>query len=160
MKIALINPSVPKSLKKENLGLAYLSATLQSDGHQTKIIDEIAGDDVWDGLDSFRPDIVGLSFMTMYALRAYEIAARVKKQYGVPVVMGGAHPTAMPEEAIQHGDCVIRGEAELSFPQVLTSGKIEGIIDPQVPTDLDALPEPRRDQLNLDLYAAAGEEIA
>ncbi|MDZ4860661.1 MAG: radical SAM protein [Candidatus Hydrogenedentes bacterium] len=160
MKIALINPSVPKSLKKENLGLAYLSATLQSDGHCTKIIDEIAGDDVWAGLDEFKPDVVGLSFMTMYALRAYEIAARIKKERGLPVVMGGAHPTAMPEEAIQHGDCVIRGEAEWSFPQALRSGKLEGIIDPEVPADLDALPEPRRDQLNLDLYAAAGEEIA
>ena len=121
MKIALINPSVPRSLKKENLGLAYLSATLQADGHQTRIIDEIAGDDVWQGIDEFKPDIAGISFMTMYALRAYEIAGRIKKERGLTVVMGGAHPTAMPEEAIQHGDCVIRGEAEWSFPHAITS---------------------------------------
>jgi radical SAM superfamily enzyme YgiQ (UPF0313 family) len=160
MKIALINPSVPKSLKKENLGLAYLSATLQADGHKTRIIDEIAGDDVWQGLDAFRPDVVGISFMTMYALRAYEIADRIRKERGVTVVMGGAHPTAVPEEAIAHADCVIRGEAEWTFPKALGSGKLAGIIEPEVPTQLDALPEPRRDQLNLDLYAAAGEEIA
>jgi radical SAM superfamily enzyme YgiQ (UPF0313 family) len=160
MKIALINPSVPRSLKKENLGLAYLSATLQADGHQTRIIDEIAGDDVWQGIDAFRPDVVGISFMTMYALRAYQIADRIKKERGLTVVMGGAHPTAMPEEALQHSDCVIRGEAEWSFPRAITSGKLAGIIEPEVPTQLDALPEPRRDQLNLDLYAAAGEEIA
>ena len=55
---------------------------------------------------------------------------------------------------------MIRGEAEWSFPQAITRGKLEGIIEPEVPTQLDALPEPRRDQLNLDLYAAAGEEIA
>lgn len=160
MKIALINPSVPKSLKKENLGLAYLSATLQADGHKTRIIDEIAGDDVWQGLDEFKPDVVGISFMTMYALRAYEIADRIKKERGLTVVMGGAHPTAMPEEAIQHGDCVIRGEAEWTFPRALQSGRLEGVIEPEVPAQLDALPEPRRDQLKLDLYAAAGEEIA
>jgi hypothetical protein len=90
MRIALINPSVPKSLKKENLGLAYLSATLQADGHQTRIIDEIAGQDIERGLDEFRPDIVGISFMTMYALRAYELADRIRKERGLTVVMGGA----------------------------------------------------------------------
>ncbi|MCL4853469.1 MAG: B12-binding domain-containing radical SAM protein, partial [Bryobacteraceae bacterium] len=156
MRIALINPSVPRSLKKENLGLAYLSATLQADGHQTKIIDEIAGQDVEAGLDEFRPDIVGISFMTMYALRAYELADRIRKERGLTVVMGGAHPTAMPEEALEHSDCVIRGEAEWTFPQAITSGKLE----PAVPPVLDDIPEPRRDQLDLDQYAAAGEEIA
>ncbi|GMU91595.1 MAG: hypothetical protein AMXMBFR4_06530 [Candidatus Hydrogenedentota bacterium] len=160
MKIALINPSVPKSLKKENLGLAYLSATLQSEGHTTRIIDEIAGDDVERELDEFRPDVVGISFMTMYAMRAYELADRIKAERGLTVVMGGAHPTAMPHEALEHGDCVIRGEAEWTFPRALRQGKLEGIIEPDVPSDLDALPEPRRDQLKLDVYAAAGEEIA
>ncbi len=160
MRIALINPSVPRSLKKENLGLAYLSATLQADGHQTKIIDEIAGQDVEAGLDEFRPDIVGISFMTMYALRAYELADRIRKERGLTVVMGGAHPTAMPEEALEHSDCVIRGEAEWTFPQAITSSKLEGIIEPAVPPVLDDIPEPRRDQLDLDQYAAAGEEIA
>jgi radical SAM superfamily enzyme YgiQ (UPF0313 family) len=160
MKIALINPSVPKSLKKENLGLAYLSATLGSEGYQTRIIDEIAGDNVERELDEFRPDLVGISFMTMYAMRAYELADRIKAQRGLTVVMGGAHPTAMPEEALEHGDCVIRGEAEWTFPRALRQGKLEGIIGPDVPSDLDALPEPRRDQLKLEVYAAAGEEIA
>jgi radical SAM superfamily enzyme YgiQ (UPF0313 family) len=160
MRIALINPSVPRSLKKENLGLAYLSATLQADGHQTRIIDEIAGQDVEAGLDEFRPDVVGISFMTMYALRAYELADRIRTQRGLTVVLGGAHPTAMPDEALEHGDCVIRGEAEWTFPQGITSGKLEGIIEPAVPPVLDEIPEPKRDQLDLDQYAAAGEEIA
>jgi radical SAM superfamily enzyme YgiQ (UPF0313 family) len=160
MRIALINPSVPRSLKKENLGLAYLSATLQADGHQTRIIDEIAGQDVEAGLDEFRPDVVGISFMTMYALRAYELADRIRTQRGLTVVLGGAHPSAMPEEALEHADCVIRGEAEWTFPQAITSGKLEGIIEPAVPSVLDEIPEPKRDQLDLDQYAAAGEEIA
>lgn len=160
MKIALVNPSVPRSLKKENLGLAYISATLQEDAHQTRIIDEIAGQNVEEELDAFRPDIVGISFMTMYAQRAYELADRIKKERGLTVVMGGAHPTAMPEEAIQHSDCVVRGEAEWTFPKVIASGKVEGIVDIEVPPVLDDLPEPRRDQLDLDLYASAGEEIA
>ena len=55
MKIALINPTVPGSLKKENLGLAYLAASLEADGHTTRILDEIAGQDVEVGLDVLRP---------------------------------------------------------------------------------------------------------
>ena len=160
MKIALINPSVRGSLKKENLGLAYLAATLESSGHTTRIIDEIAGQDIDAALDEFRPDIVGISFMTMYANRAYALAARIKKERGLTIVLGGAHPTALPEEAIEHADCVIRGEAEWTFPKVLDSGKVEGIIEPLTPDSLDALPEPARWQLDLDTYAEAGEELA
>lgn len=160
MKVALINPSVPGSLKKENLGLAYLSATLESDGHKTRIVDEIAGDDVERALDEFKADIVGISFMTMYALRAYELADRIRKTRGLTVVLGGAHPTALPHEAMEHADCVIRGEAEFTFPQLLTRGKIEGIIEPEPPAELDTIPLPNRSQLNLDLYAGAGEELA
>lgn len=160
MKIALINPSVPGSLKKENLGLAYLSAALETDGHTTRIIDEIAGQDVESGLDDFRPDIVGISFMTMYALRAYDLARSIKEKRGLTVVLGGAHPTAMPDEAIQHADCVIRGEAEWAFPKLITSGRIEGIVDAPSPEDLEELPLPNRSQLDLDIYASAGEELA
>ena len=160
MKIALINPSVPGSLKKENLGLAYLAATLEADGHTTRIVDEIAGQEVDPALDEFKPDIVGLSFMTMYAPRAYQLADRIKKERGLTIVMGGAHPTALPEEAIEHADCVIRGEAEWAFPKLLDSGNVTGIIDPVIPDDLDAIPIPSRWQLDLDTYAAAGEEIA
>lgn len=160
MKIALINPSVKGSLKKENLGLAYLAATLEAAGHKTRIIDEIAGQDVEAGLDEFKPDLAGISFMTMYAPRAYALADRIRRERGLTVVMGGAHPTALPEEALEHADCVIRGEAEWAFPAVIDSGRIEGVVDPQNPDDLDRLPMPSRWQLDLDAYAGAGEEIA
>jgi len=160
MKIALINPSVKGSLKKENLGLANLAAALESDGHTTRILDEIAGQNVNAGLDDFRPDLVGISFMTMYALRAYELSQQIKRERGLTVILGGAHPTALPEEAIEFADCVVRGEAEHTFPQVVTSGKIEGIIEAAAPPDLDRLPIPSRWQLDLDTYAAAGEELA
>lgn len=160
MKVALINPSAPASLKKENLGLAYLAACLQADGHKTRIIDEVAGQDVDKGLDDFRPDLAGISFMTMYAPRAYALADRIRKQRGLTVVLGGAHPTALPDEAIEHADCVVRGEAELVLPKLLTHGRIEGVIDQEPPRDLDALPLPARGQLDLDFYAAADEALA
>lgn len=160
MKVALINPAVPASLKKENLGLAYLAASLSRAGHVTRIIDEIAGQQTAEALRAFKPDVAGISFMTMTALRAYAIADDIRKSHGIPVVLGGAHATALAEEALEHADAVIRGEAEITFPELLDSGKAEGIIEARPPNDLDALPLPAREQLDLDFYAAAGEELA
>ena len=160
MKVALINPSVPAALKKENLGLAYIAASLQADGHKTRILDEIAGQDVDQGLDAFGPDIVGISFMTMFAGHVYELADRIRATRGLTVVFGGPHAAALPEEALLHGDCVIRGEAERAFPALLTRGRVEGVIDADSPEALDALPMPDRAQLDLEFYAAAREGFA
>jgi radical SAM superfamily enzyme YgiQ (UPF0313 family) len=56
-------------------------------------------------------DLVGITAMTHQATRAYEIADQLRQE-GVPVIMGGMHPTVMPEEALAHADAVVIGEAE------------------------------------------------
>jgi len=160
MKVALINPGVDASLMKENLGLAYLAACLEAAGHQTRIVDEVVGQQVNDALDEFRPDVVGITFMTMHALRAYALADNIRREWGLTLIAGGAHATALPDEALGHFDCVVRGESELTLPRLLTGGRIEGIVEAECPTDLDALPLPKRDQLDLDAYAGAGDELA
>lgn len=64
-------------------------------------------------------DLVGVSvFTTAVAPRAYELAARYRDQ-GIPVVMGGAHPSALPEEALRFADSVVVGEGEAVWPEVL-----------------------------------------
>ncbi|MCD6481261.1 MAG: B12-binding domain-containing radical SAM protein [Thermoplasmata archaeon] len=63
-------------------------------------------------------DLVGISSMTATAPRAYKIADEFRAR-GVKVVLGGYHPTAMPEEAKQHADAVVIGEAEEVWPQVI-----------------------------------------
>lgn len=59
------------------------------------------------------PDVslLALTVETHTARRAYQIA-REYRALGVPVVMGGHHPTFMPDEALQHCDCVVIGDAE------------------------------------------------
>jgi radical SAM superfamily enzyme YgiQ (UPF0313 family) len=57
-------------------------------------------------------DLIGISFMTFNAPRAYEIADIFRREKGKTVVLGGYHPTFMPEEAIAHADAVCIGEAE------------------------------------------------
>ena len=160
MRIALINPGVPASLRKENLALASLAAAIEAAGHEAAIIDEVAGQHVDASLDKFRPDAAGISFMTMHAVRAYALADHLRETRHIPLIAGGAHPSALPEEACQHFDCVIRGEAEVALPALLHEGRIEGIVDGKPPEDLDALPLPKRELLDLDFYANARDELA
>ncbi|MDR1961763.1 MAG: B12-binding domain-containing radical SAM protein [Gracilibacteraceae bacterium] len=57
---------------------------------------------------------------TFSAKRAYSLAGKYKKQNpGVTIIMGGFHPTACPEEAAQYADCVIAGDAEPVWEQVM-----------------------------------------
>jgi len=63
-------------------------------------------------------DLVGITGMTCVIPRAYEIADAFRNR-GIPVVMGGIHVSMLPEEAIQHCDSVVIGEAEKIWEQVV-----------------------------------------
>ncbi len=67
------------------------------------------------GLDA---DLVGITTMTTTATRAYEIADAFRAR-GIPVVLGGMHASALPEEALQHCQSVVVGEAENLWPELL-----------------------------------------
>ena len=67
-------------------------------------------------------DLVGLTVKTFTARRAYEIAAEFRKR-GVPVIMGGFHPSLLPDESIQHADSVFIGEAEELWQTVLDDAR-------------------------------------
>ena len=56
--------------------------------------------------------------MTAYVNRGYEIADEFRRR-GVPVIMGGVHPSFMTKEALTHCDAVCIGEAELVIPKIL-----------------------------------------
>jgi radical SAM superfamily enzyme YgiQ (UPF0313 family) len=63
-------------------------------------------------------DLVALSVETYTARRAYEIASEFRRR-GVPVVMGGFHPTLVPDEASEYAESIVIGEAEQVWPQVI-----------------------------------------
>lgn len=64
-------------------------------------------------------DAVGISCMTYNSLRGYEVAEEFRKQ-GIPVFLGGYHPSLLLDEAKQHVDSVVVGEAELTLPRLLS----------------------------------------
>jgi radical SAM superfamily enzyme YgiQ (UPF0313 family) len=113
---------------------------------EVTLIDEIH-DEIPFGSDF---DLVGITAMTHQATRAYEIADRFRKE-GVPVIMGGMHPTVLPEEALAHADSVVIGEAEPVMERLLDdflAGKLASLYRAPIPEgDLLAVPWPRREIL-------------
>ena len=91
-------------------------------------------------------DLVGLSLLTCTATRGYAIADTFRAS-GVPVVLGGWHPSAMPQEAKTHADAVVIGEAELVWGQLLKDLQ-QGTLKPYYQADRlaigDEIPAPRR----------------
>ena len=65
-----------------------------------------------------KTDLVFITINTFTAYRGYQIAEKFRK-LGKTVIIGGLHATLCPEEASKYADCVITGEAELTFPQML-----------------------------------------
>ena len=119
MKILLISPVVDLEKRREK-GLMvpqlslYILEGLTSPEHRVKIIEEETEDI---NLDE-DCDLVGISCMTPNAPRAYWLAGEFRKR-GKTVVLGGVHPTILPDEALQYADCVVIGEAEGVWKKVL-----------------------------------------
>jgi radical SAM superfamily enzyme YgiQ (UPF0313 family) len=65
-----------------------------------------------------RPDLVALTVETFTARRAYAIADGYRAR-GVPVILGGYHPTLLPHEAAQHADAIVIGDAEGVWERLL-----------------------------------------
>lgn len=102
-----------------------------------------------------RFDLVGITAMTATAPRAYEIADRFRL-LKTPVVLGGMHPTFLPQEALEHADAVVCGEAEPVWPQVVEdarAGTMKGFYQAQSPYELSNLAPPPYHLLRLNRYS-------
>jgi len=133
------------------LALGIIAAL--SEGHDVRIVNEhthqVPYRDGW--------DLVGITSTTFTAPRAYEIAREFRTR-GIPVVMGGVHPTLMPDECLDHCDTVVRGEAENVWRDVLrdaAENTLRPVYEGGVASDLSLVPTPRRDLFRAPRQAAA-----
>lgn len=102
-----------------------------------------------------RVDLVGITGFTAEMPSAYEIADNFRKN-GVKVVMGGVHVSAMSDEALQHADAVVIGEAELVWNKLLEDFKNGGLNQKYKADnlcDMKNMVIPRRDLLNRKMYS-------
>lgn len=115
MKIGLMRPNM--GAYRSSDGMAPLSLGIlaaRSPGHDISFWDET----VEDMPVSPNVDVVAMTVQTFTAKRAYELADGYRAQ-GIRVVMGGYHPSFMPQEALAHADAVMVGDAEGHWEQLL-----------------------------------------
>lgn len=104
-----------------SLGLLTLAALAPD--HEMEYIElpELPQDGMPDGFD-----LVAISSYSAQIDEAYELARRLRDQ-GTPVVMGGPHVTALPDDALQFCDAVVIGEGEPCWPEVLRDAERNAI---------------------------------
>ena len=114
-------------------------------------IETIITDEKIEPLNTELPcDAVFMTVWTLHSLRAYEIA-KVYREKGIPVVMGGPHCYFHTDEALQHADSVAIGEGEHLIPRIIGdigTGNLKPVYRSDILHDLKRLPLPRRDLLN------------
>ena len=165
MKILLIHPQnylqrhstgiYGRSLRYAPLTMPTLKALVPDDiKADVRIVDEMVEE-----LDLDTPaDLVGITAITGTARRAYHIADHYRSR-GVPVVLGGVHPTLLTDESLQHADAVVRGYAERTWPRLLrdfASGRLQKIYEDNEPFDPGLIVSPDRSTIHPRDYIGWG----
>lgn len=197
LKVLLIYPpfslaSYERPIVVPPLGLAYIGAVLENSGHKVKILDTVAlnwrtpikikdrihlgqkWEHISDEIKRTKPDVVGISCpFSCQSDDAHEVAQLVKAyDPDVPVIMGGAHPSTLPNRVLrdQNVDYVVIGEGELTMLDLLKTlsketplNDIDGLAykeegkfvinqKKRFIEDLDSLPLPARHLLPMKEY--------
>jgi radical SAM superfamily enzyme YgiQ (UPF0313 family) len=171
VRTLLINPNTEET-SSPHLGLGYIAAYLEEKGIEVAIFDRTYS--TWEALGNklaeMNPQVVGITCNTLIVTQAIQAAEIVKKHNReATVVMGGTHPTIMPEEILQERnvDIAVIGEGESTFYEIVTGkdlSEINGAAyiqdNHQVKfspprdhiKDLDSLPFPARHLLPMEEY--------
>ena len=98
------------------LGAVLLSTILRKRGYEVKAFIEDVAEPDWAFIEN--SDLVCISIITSTAIKSYQLSKRLKS-LDIPVIVGGAHPTFLPDEALEYADFVIRGEGEHSLVELV-----------------------------------------
>ncbi|MGE5060498.1 MAG: B12-binding domain-containing radical SAM protein, partial [Betaproteobacteria bacterium] len=158
--IHLINPKADslttrplylnRALYSPLAGLLAVASAIPRDRYEIVLTDENIESIDFD----LKADLVGISAMTCFVNRGYEIADAFRER-GVPVVMGGVHPSFMPQEALRHCDAVVIGEVELVLPKLLDDlerGEMRGPYKSDRLHSMENMPTPRYDLIKKHRY--------
>jgi radical SAM superfamily enzyme YgiQ (UPF0313 family) len=116
-----------------------LLSALTPKEHSIEIIQTINPNEIDYDVDY---DLIGISCLTCYANIAYDISKEFRRR-GKTVVLGGYHPTALPDEAKQHSNSVVIGEVEEVWNLLLKdmeNSKLKPFYKSEKPVDLCKVP--------------------
>jgi radical SAM superfamily enzyme YgiQ (UPF0313 family) len=150
MKVLLVNSGTDIiALSCEPVGLEYIGAFLEREGHEVKIIN-MATTDVEKTAHKWKPDFIGYTATTPSINSAYRSSDRLRF-WGFKTIIGGIHASIFPEEAIQHCDWVVVGDGEYAMLDIL-NGVERGILRPEYMKDISHLPFPARHLVDSDYF--------
>lgn len=160
MKIALLAPAgamhryngmFHKGLHYAPITLALLAALVPEElGAEVVIYDETAETIPLD-TDA---DVIAITCITGTSSRCYKFADYFRS-LGKTVLMGGVHPSLMPEEASAHADAILLGLGEKTFPQALLDIRddcLKPVYQGSGCVDISNRPLPRKDLLKKKKY--------
>ncbi len=178
MKVLLVLPEMSMKAPEQPLGILYLAACLREYEHDVTVVDMTPQDidlpKLIDMIAEIQPEVVGVSRMITTSRSGCAIAHAVRERFPeITTIAGGPNVTAWPEHFVTLGgfDYSFVGEGEIYFTEFinrlaakdkearntpglvyLRDGKV--IHNPRAPriTDLDALPLPARDLVDMTLY--------
>jgi anaerobic magnesium-protoporphyrin IX monomethyl ester cyclase len=190
MKITLVNPPYPKDAHAHPafipLGLAYLGAMAEREGHEVNIVDcqaeHLTNDSFRSRVSEVKADVVGVTATTLLYNSAKEIVNIAKEVHPqATTMMGGSHVSFWDENALKECpslDVIVRREGELTFIELLSKLKnqanLAGVLgatfrskdgkavrneDRPFLMDLDSLPTPAYHLLPLDSFHRMGKTI-
>jgi anaerobic magnesium-protoporphyrin IX monomethyl ester cyclase len=161
------------------LGLAYVAAALEKAGFQVQVLDnyllKLPLTDVKNMVKKLTPEIVGITCSSATYHKCVETAAAIKEVLpSCKVVVGGWHPSYVPESMLQHPeiDYVVMGEGERAMVELATYltkgeraivlGAVAGVAykrggkilknSPKFINNLDEIPYPARHLLPMQMY--------
>lgn len=166
------------------LGLLYLASYVRENGHEVAVFDGTFADGIQDfekSLKEHQPDVVGISALMPTRQMALRLAD-VAQQHKIPVIVGGPDPTKSPHLYLAHEqvDVVVHHEGEQTITALLdlleaerltvanlmheagVAFRHEGKVVVNAPRppieDLDSLPLPARDLIDMERYLNVWEE--
>lgn len=125
MRVLFVNPKSKLPIDTRTsppLGLAYLASVTEQQGDRVHVYDgDVEDASLESTIRDFAPEIVGITANTTQITAAWRDAQLVKAMGDVPVVLGGPHPTSLPEESASKPfvDVVVRGEGEATWLSIL-----------------------------------------
>jgi len=116
MKVTFVHPDIMATFSSDAMEpLVFALLAGQTPPH----VETVLYDERVERIDFDEPtDLAAITVQTYTARRAYQIALEYRRR-GVPVVMGGYHPTFCPEEALCYADAVVIGDADRIWPQIV-----------------------------------------
>ena len=160
MKVALLAPAgamhryngmFHKNLHYAPITLALLAALIPEELNAEPVIYDETAEAIPLDLEA---DVICITCITGTANRSYRFADYCRNR-GITVIIGGVHPTVMPEEAKTHADCVMVGLGDETFPQAMRDfacGELKEFYYGHSCVDISGRPIPRKDLLKKDRY--------